>query len=184
MPVYTATTARGQRLDAVVRRAAVTLGAPPPERADGPVHATPTGLLVAVPSPGVDAVWECILGAECPALVHLGVEMPGIERWAAGLQGERDHRPDPQIWPWGDPGARAQTRAMCWWVEARVRRPPSGPPWHRVTFIGRGTAWVFLWRDEPGGAAALAAARHAADLVVTEWIEQSRVPLDIRDDRA
>ena len=151
-----------------VFRAASGLDARVAEREPQP---DPPDLLVAVPGPGDAAVWAELLAADCPALVHLGCELPRIEAWARGLQGERDNRPCPPIWPWTHP--QVWGHAMQWWVEARARRPPSGPPWHRVDLYP-GTAWAFLWRDpgaDPEGATGLAAAQHEASAVVAEWSE-------------
>lgn len=172
-----------ERLTEAVWRAVVELDALPPERlGDEDNVEIPTGLLVAVPGPGDATVWTELLGAGCPALVHLGFELPRIEAWARGLQRERDNRPDPPIWPWAEPvpGRPAplarpenRARALRWWVEARARRPPSEPPWHRVSFPNPRTAWTFLWRDpgadNPEGSADLAAALRAANAIVTAW---------------
>ncbi len=166
-----------ERLTEAVWRASVKLDALPPERLGGEDNVEiPTGLIVAVPGPGDAAVWSALLGAECPALVHLGAELPRIEAWARGLQHERDNRPDPPIWPWGGPsigaGVHARTAALRWWTEARARRPPAEAPWHRVGLYP-GTAWVFLWRDpgsgNPEGSVALAVAQRGADVIVDAW---------------
>lgn len=175
-----------ERLTEAVWRAAVKLDALPPEPAHGAANVEiPTGLLVAVPGPGDAAVWSALLGAECPALVHLGAELPRIRAWARGLQSEAPAPiawgegkgkispavpPDPPIWPWDDPAACS--RALKWWAEARARRPPSEAPWHRVGLYP-GTGWVFLWRDpgegNPEGSTVLRSAQRAADAIAGEW---------------
>jgi len=176
-----------ERLEGAAWRAAVKLDALPPERLDGEDNVEiPTGLLVAVPGPGDAAVWSELLGAPCPALVHLGAELPRVEAWARGLQRERDNRPDPPIWPWAEPvpGRPAplarpenRTRALQWWAEARARRPPAEAPWHRVNLYS-GTAWAFLWRDpgsgNPEGSAVLASALRAAGAIVDAWRAENK----------
>lgn len=179
-----------ERLEGAAWRAAVKLDALPPERLDGEDNVEiPTGLLVAVPGPGDAAVWRRAVQTTCPALVHLGAELPRIQAWARGLQSERAEPiargegkgkisppvvPDPPIWPW-DPAARA--RALQWWAEARARRPPAEAPWHRVNLYS-GTAWAFLWRDpgsgNPEGSAVLASALRAADAIVDAWRAENK----------
>ncbi len=128
-------------------------------------------LVVAFPGLGcdADATWSRLIAADRPgddrpALVHLAGELGGIMRWAAQLQASTpaEDRPSPPIWPWqeverqdaAEEGAKPFTRplpanrerALLWWLDARLRRPPSGDPWPRAWRPWPVWAWAIVWR--------------------------------------